>query len=58
MPFPLEIGTVGLSAVGDCDLRAGGPDYVCHLESDPTIVADTSPFRASTCGCASPRTSR
>jgi len=40
---PLDIGNSVLSAVGTCDLRTGGADYVCHLESAPLMVADTNP---------------
>jgi PKD repeat protein len=43
-------GPASLTASGPCDLKAGGPDYTCHLESgsvgivDPSVFAVFSPY--------------
>ncbi len=41
---PVNIGSVGMTANGPCDLVAGGADHVCHLESDQISIFDTSPL--------------
>ncbi len=37
-------GPDSLTATGSCDLKAGGPDYTCHLESDSIGIVDPSIF--------------
>ena len=32
--FPFDIGTIGLTTSGNCNLRFGGAAYVCHLTND------------------------
>jgi PKD repeat protein len=41
--FPFDIGTIGLSSSGNCDLQFGGAAYVCHLGNKPSTIVDSSP---------------
>ncbi len=47
--FPFDIGTIGLSTSGNCNLRFGGAAYVCHLDErrvdHPRLVADAGAVR-------------
>lgn len=36
----LGFGPLSLTASGACDLKAGGPDYTCHLESGDVSLVD------------------
>lgn len=36
--------STGITASGPCDLKAGGPDYTCHLTSPDVGVVDPSNF--------------
>jgi PKD repeat protein len=38
-----DVGTIGLSSSGPCNLRYGGDAYVCHLQSDSSTILDSSP---------------
>jgi PKD repeat protein len=38
-----DIGTIGLSSSGPCNLQYGGDAYVCHLHSDSQTILDSSP---------------
>jgi PKD repeat protein len=37
-------GPDSLTATGSCDLKAGGPNYLCHLESNSVGIVDPSIF--------------
>jgi PKD repeat protein len=41
--FPFDVGSIGLSSTGTCNLTFGGGAYVCHLESTNSTILDSSP---------------
>jgi hypothetical protein len=43
LPFTLDIGTIGLSTFGNCDLAYGGAAYTCHLDGISTPIVDAAP---------------
>jgi PKD repeat protein len=40
---PFDVGTIGLSPTGTCNLQFGGGTYTCHLESTNSTIIDTNP---------------
>jgi PKD repeat protein len=43
LPFTLDIGTIGLSTFGNCDLAYSGATYTCHLDGVSTPIVDAAP---------------
>ena len=56
--FPFDIGTIGLSTSGNCNLRFGGAAYVCHLTNDASTILDSSPMPGPYVNAASRSISR
>lgn len=40
---PINLGSPTYTTSGACSLKAGGPDYLCHLTSSQVTLFDTSP---------------